>query len=246
MPEISFPVDGGTGRGYLAVPPGGSAGPEDLGGAAEPGPWPGVVVIHEAFGLNDDIRAKADQFAAHGYLALAPDLFGGRSWIRCISGAIRQLRARSGPAFTLLEAARGFLAAQADCTGKTGVIGFCLGGGFALLCAPSGGFAAAAVNYGEVPRDAEGALQGACPVVGSYGARDPMGTKHPDRLERALTVLEIPHDVKVYPDTGHRFMTKASGAAAVLARFARMPYQESDAADAWRRIFAFFGEHLGA
>ena len=59
MPEISFPVDGGTGRGYLAVPPGGSAGPEDLGGAAEPGPWPGVVVIHEAFGLNDDIRAKA-------------------------------------------------------------------------------------------------------------------------------------------------------------------------------------------
>ena len=110
-----------------------------------------MVVIHEAFGLNDDVRAKADQFAAHGYLALAPDLYDGRPWIRCVLGAFRQLRAGSGPAFTVLEAARGFLAAQADCTGKTGVIGFCMGGAFALLCAPCGGFAAASVNYGEVP-----------------------------------------------------------------------------------------------
>ena len=202
------------------------------------------MVIHEAFGLNDDIRAKADQFAAHGYLALAPDLFDGRSWIRCLRGAFRQLRAGSGPAFTALEAARSFLAARDDCTGKAGVVGFCMGGGFALLCAPSGGFAAASVNYGEVPQDAESALRGACPIVGSYGARDPMGTKHPERLRRALTALEIPHDVKVYPGSGHRFLTEASGAGAVLARFARMTYQEADAADAWQRIYGFFGEHL--
>jgi carboxymethylenebutenolidase len=255
MPEISFPVAGGTGRGYLAVPPAGSAkpedpagsaGPEGPGGAAEPGPWPGVVVIHEAFGLNDDIRAKANQFAAHGYLALAPDLYDGKPWVRCVLGAFRQIRAGSGPAFTALEAARGFLAAQADCTGRTGVIGFCMGGAFALLCAPSGGFAAAAANYGEVPKDAESALHGACPVVASYGARDLMGPGPPERLRRALTALEVPHDVKVYPDSGHRFMTEASGAAAVLARFTRMDYRESDAADAWQRIYAFFGEHLSA
>jgi carboxymethylenebutenolidase len=245
MPEISFPVDGGTGRGYLAVPAG-SAGPEGAGGAAKPGPWPGVVVIHEAFGLNDDIRAKADQFAARGYLALAPDLYGGRPWLRCVLGAVRQLRAGSGPAFTALEAARGFLATQADCTGKVGVIGFCMGGAFALLCAPSGSFAAASANYGEVPQDAESALRGACPIVGSYGARDPMGTKHPERLQRALTVLEIPQDVKVYPSSGHRFMTEGSGPGAMLAKFTRMTYQEADAADAWQRIYAFFGEHLGA
>jgi carboxymethylenebutenolidase len=256
MPDISYPVGDGTGRGYLAVPL--AAGPEgpgasvEPGGAGEPGgadrpaPWPGVVVIHEAFGLNDDIRAKADQLAAHGYLALAPDLFGGKSWIRCIVGAIRQVRARSGPAFTNLEAARGFLAARDDCTGKVGVIGFCIGGGFALLCAPSGGFAVASVNYGEVPQDAESALQGACPIVGSYGAKDAMGTKHPERLRRALTVLEVPHDVRVYSGSGHRFMTETSGAGAVLARFTRMGYQEADAADAWQRIYGFFGEHLGA
>jgi carboxymethylenebutenolidase len=246
MPEISFPVAGGTGRGYLAEPPGGSAGPEGPGGAAQPGPWPGVVVIHEAFGLNDDIKAKADQFAAHGYLALAPDLYDGKPWMRCVRGAFRQLRAGSGPVFTALEAARSFLAARDDGTGQTGVIGFCMGGAFALLCAPSGDFAAAAANYGEVPRDAESALRGACPIVGSYGARDPMGTRHPERLRSALTALQVPHDVKVYPDSGHRFMTEASGAGAVLARFARMAYQEPDAADAWQRIYAFFGEHLSA
>jgi carboxymethylenebutenolidase len=204
------------------------------------------VVVHEAFGLNDDIRRKADQFAAHGYLALAPDLYNGKSWIRCVRGAFRQLRAQSGPAFETLDAARGFLAARDDCTGRTGVIGFCMGGGFALLCAPREGFAVASVNYGEVPRDAEGALAGACPLIGSYGGRDMMGTSHPERLQRALTVLEIPHDVKVYPGAGHHFMTESAGAGAVLTKMTRMSYQRADAADAWQRIFAFFGEHLAA
>ncbi|HEV2241189.1 MAG TPA: dienelactone hydrolase family protein [Streptosporangiaceae bacterium] len=235
MPDISYPMVGGSGRGYLAVPSPGSAGP---------GPWPGVVVIHEAFGLNADIREKADQLAARGYLALAPDLYGGRYWIRCVRAAFRQLQARSGPAFAALEAARGMLAARDDCTGKTGVIGFCMGGAFALLCAPRDGFAAASVNYGLVPKDAASVLRGACPVVASYGAKDVGGTTMPERLRRALTALETPHDVKVYPGSGHRFMSEASGVGAVAARFARMSYHEGDAHDAWQRIYAFFGEHL--
>jgi carboxymethylenebutenolidase len=203
MPDISYPVGGGSAQGYLAVPSNGSA---------EPGPRAGVVVIHEAFGLNADIRHKADQFAARGYLALAPDLLDGRSWIRCVLGAFRQIQARSGPAFSALEAARDFLAARADCTGK--------------------------------PGDPQTVLQGACPIVASYGGRDLMGSRPPERLERALTALQVPHDVKVYPDSGHRFLTETSGSAAVLAKFARMSYNERDADDAWRRIFAFFGEHL--
>lgn len=71
-----------------------------------------------------------------------------------------------------------------------------------------------------------------------------MGTQHPERLERALTVLEVPHDVQVYPDAGHRFMTESSGAGAVLARIGKMSYHPQDAADAWQRILAFFGTHL--
>jgi carboxymethylenebutenolidase len=234
MPDITFPVADSVWPGYLAVPV----------SPALPGPWPGVVVIHEAFGLNDDIRAKADEFAARGYLALAPDLFDGRSWIRCIRSAFLQLRSGAGPAFAALDAARSFLAARPDCTGKTGVIGFCLGGGFALLCAPRPGFDAAAVNYGDVPKDAERVLAGACPVVASFGGRDPMGTQHPERLGRALSALDIPHDIRVYPAAGHRFMTEATGPSAVFARIARMPYRAEDAADAWERIFGFFGAYL--
>lgn len=74
----------GSTAAYLAVPHGSS------------GPWPGVVAIHEAFGLNDDIRAHADRLAALGYLALAPDLLEGRFWMRCVRSMFRQIAAGSG------------------------------------------------------------------------------------------------------------------------------------------------------
>jgi carboxymethylenebutenolidase len=232
MPDMSYPVPDGTAAGYLAVPAGA-------------GPWPGVVVIHEVFGLNADVREKADDLAAHGYLALAPDVFGGKPWIRCVRSAFQQIKAGKGPAFVVLDAARDYLAGRADCTGRTGVIGFCMGGGFALMCAPRPGFAVAAVNYGEVPRDAETMLAGACPIVGSYGGRDRgIKTDQPERLQRALTVLEIPHDIEVYPGSGHRFMSQQSGAGAVFAKAAGMSYQPHDAQDAWERIYAFFGTYL--
>lgn len=233
MADITIQAGGRSLPGYLAIPGG------------EGGRWPGVVVIHEVFGLNGDIRGKADELAAHGYLALAPDLFDGKPWFTCVRNAFRQLRAKSGPAFAVLDAAREHLAARPDCTGRVGVIGFCLGGGFALLCAPRPGFDVASVNYGDVPADAQTALAGACPVVGSFGGRDPMGTKPPERLQRALTVLDVPHDIHVYPASGHRFMSQASGAGAALAKIARMSYSEQDAADSWNRIYAYFDRYLG-
>jgi len=217
---------------YLAVP------------VSSAGPWPGVVVIHEAFGLNADIRAHADRLAALGYLALAPDLYEGRSWLRCIRAMIGQLHAGAGPAFDTLDACRAWLAGRADCTGRTGVIGFCLGGGFALLCAPRGEYSAAAVNYGEVPADAEAVLAGSCPVIGNYGGRDLMGTSHPERLDAALTELGVPHDVKVYPEAGHSFMSPKPAAMAPVTALARLKYDKAAAEDAWQRIFAFFGQYL--
>ncbi len=228
MPDVAV----GETAAYLAVPVGSL------------GPWPGVVVIHEAFGLNADIRGHADRLAALGYLALAPDLNGGKSWLRCIRSMITQLRAGSGPAFDALDACRGWLAERADCTGKTGVIGFCLGGGFALLCAPRGQYAAASVNYGQVPSDAETVLAGSCPIVASYGGRDAMGTAPPKRLEAALTELGVPHDVKVYPAAGHSFMSPKPASLAPLVALARLNYDKEAAEEAWQRIFAFFGTHL--
>ena len=227
MPDVTV----GTTAAYLAVP-------------VTPGPWPGVVAIHEAFGLNADIRAHADRLAALGYLALAPDLLAGKFWMRCVRSMFRQIAAGSGPAFEVLDACRGWLAERPDCTGKTGVIGFCMGGGFALMCAPRDGYSAAAVNYGVVPRDAEDALAGSCPVVGSYGARDTMGVSHPERLEAALTALEVPHDVKVYPAAGHGFMDSRPAVLAPLLALARLQYDKGAAEDAWQRIFAFFGQYL--
>jgi carboxymethylenebutenolidase len=234
--DISIVVRDRTFPAYLAEP---AAGP------AQPTGRPGVVVIHEIFGVNDDVKHKADEMAAHGYLALAPDLYGGKSWTGCVRQAMVQLRSGAGPMFEALDATRNALADRPDCNGKVGVIGFCLGGGFALLCAPRPGFDVAAVNYGDVPKDAEAALAGSCPIVGSFGGRDAMGTKPPERLQRALVVLDVKHDVKVYPNSGHRFMSKASGAGAVLAKVMRMPYNEQDAADAWQRIYAFFDAELG-
>src|ERR1700741_5652669 len=169
MPDVTV----GSAAAYLAVP------------ASSPGAWPRVVVIHEVFGLHADLRGHADRLAALGYLALAPDLLDGKFWVRCIPSMFRQLRAGSGPAFEVLDECRGWLAARPDCTGKTGVIGFCMGGGFALLCAPRGEYSAAAVNYGMVPADAEAALTGSCPVIGSYGGRDSMGGSPPPRVAGA-------------------------------------------------------------
>jgi len=203
-----------------------------------------VVVIHESWGLNGDIRTHADRVAAQGYLALAPDLYRGKSFVRCLRDMFRQLHAGSGPAFDTIDAARAALAARPDATGKVGVLGFCMGGGFALLCAPRGDFSAASVNYGEVPDDAERVLAGSCPIVASYGARDPMGAAPPRRLDEALTALNVPHEVKVYPGAGHSFMSTKPAAITPLARLARLDYKPEAAEDSWQRIFAFFGQHL--
>ena len=153
MPDLTSSGDGGMLLGHLAVPGG-------AGTVPPPERWPGVVVIHEALGLTESIRQQTDRLASRGYLAFAPDLYGGKSWVRCLRGAIQQLRAKSGPAFTAIEGARAWLASRPDCSGTTGVIGFCMGGGFALLCAPRDGFAAVSTNYGEVPADAEVSLEG--------------------------------------------------------------------------------------
>ena len=247
MAQITLETPNGPLPAYLAWPEGGG---KDGGGTGVGGPWPGVVVVQDALGMSDDLRSQADRLAANGYLALAPDLYGrGGRKFSCMRSAFSQLRARSGPAFEDIEAARRQLVATPGCTGRTGVIGFCMGGGFALLAAAKYDFNAASVNYGEVPEDAADLLTGRCPVVASYGGRDKPFKKMPGRLEAALTECGLPHDVKTYPDSGHGFMNQGTGPMYAIAKVlsgttARLGYQHDSAEDSWQRILAFFDEHV--
>lgn len=207
------------------------------------GPWPGVVVVHDALGLSDDARAIAARFATAGYLALVPNLYARGGFLRCVRSVFSQLRNGSGQAFDDLEAARAFLAGRPDCTGAVGVGGFCMGGGFALLMAPRG-FQASAPYYGEVPSDPS-VLDGACPVVASFGGRDRVLRGAAEKLEGMLTTLDVAHDVKEYPDAGHAFANRMSlGPFAPLARVAGVGYHHESSEDAWRRVLTFFAEHL--
>jgi carboxymethylenebutenolidase len=219
--------------------------PDYLAAPEGSGPHPGVVVLHEAYGLDDDIRAKADRFASRGYLALAPDLFDDGPMFKCLVAAFRALGTGKGKAFDEIEAARKQLADRPDCTGKVGVIGFCMGGGFALLSAPRFDFAASSVNYGILPRNLTETLEGSCPIVASYGKKDLGLRGAAAKLESALDTLGVPHDVKEYPDANHSFLNHhAGGVSGLMARVSGMMYHGPSAVDAWQRIDAFFDEHV--
>ena len=161
--------------------------------------------------------------------------------MRAVFGALLK---GEGKAFDDIDAVRRWLLSREECNGKVGVIGFCMGGGFALLLAPGHGFSASSVNYGSAPKDADSLLAGACPIVASYGAKDRTQRGAADRLERALTLNGVEHDVKEYPDAGHSFLNDHQSVVFKMLKVVGIGYHDPSAQDARRRIAAFFDGHL--
>jgi carboxymethylenebutenolidase len=233
--EIVFPSsDGKPLPGVLTVPDGAD------------GPLPALLMIYEIFGMSDEMRRVARDLTAEGYVVLIPDLFA-RGPVRplCVASTMRAMVRGTGPALDDLESARRWLAARPEVDGtRIGAIGFCMGGGFALLLARTGLYKVSAPFYGGKGVD----LPQSCPVVASFGGRDVSTRGVPEKITADLEALGVPHDVKVYPDAGHSFFSRTPG---LLGKtISHLPihaeYHEASAQDAHRRIVAFFRTHLDA
>ncbi len=216
-------------RGVLGVPKGA-------------GPWPAVVVLHEVFGVDVEMRKQVAHLASLGYLALMPDLYSDGGARRCLVATMRAMRSGTGRAYADIESARRWLAARADVAGAIGVVGFCMGGGFALMTASSG-FGAAAANYGMLPQRPDVAFADACPVVGSYGGRDRSLKGAAASLAETLDSRSVTNDIKEYSEANHTFMNEGVAGPTWFRPLARVVGYGPDpdaAADAWRRIDEFF------
>lgn len=212
--------------GYLAVPEGG-------------GPFPALILIHEWNGLTDRVRQMADAFAGQGYVALAADVYRGRTGTtRDENGALMQ-EAHGNPAALIanLDAAQRYLRQRPDVTGKVGVMGWCFGGGVALSYALGGEqHDATAIFYGSLVEDPAELARLHHPVYGTFAAMDQgIPAAQVERFAAALDSLGIDNDIHVYDAVGHGFWLRVDEDRAA---------REAPATDAWNRLMRFLGRVL--
>jgi carboxymethylenebutenolidase len=196
---------------------------------------PGVIVIHEIYGLNDNIREIATRFAGEGFSALAVDLFANRSRAYCMMQAFHGMlfKPLDNPLLADLQSTVAFFRGLPGVDShRIGVVGFCMGGGYALQMAITvDGLKAASVFYGTNPRPLD-AVARSCPIVGSYPDRD-FTAQHARALDAALTRHHVTHDIEVYENTRHSFFGRQ-----------RTPFEVDASRDAWERMLAFFRSHI--
>src|SRR5579863_6250492 len=201
------------------------------------GPFPGIVVVHEYWGLNDWVKEQASKLADQGYAALAIDLYRGKvattpDEAHQIMRGVPEDRAKRD-----LHAAVEFLKSQPNVEkDRIGAIGWCMGGGYALdVALQEPDLAALVINYGHLATDPETLKKINAPILGLFGGQDKGIT--PDdvhKFEQQLRQLGKQVEIKIYDDAGHAFENPNN----------KEGYRAADAADAWKRTVNFLAMTL--
>lgn len=219
-------VDGAPVTGYLAAPKTGAA------------DAPTLIVIHEWWGLNPQIKSMTRQLAAEGYVALAVDLYQGATPATTHEGAkALMMKAMANPerAHANLRQATAFLQKQSS-SDALGVIGWCFGGAWSLQTALKQPDAvdAAVIYYGRLVTDPDALKPINAPILGVFGAEDKgIPVDQVRAFEASLKKLGKPHAIHVYPGADHAF-ANPSGTR----------YNAAAAEDAWAKTRAFLSQHL--
>jgi len=213
---------------------------------------PVVLVIHEIFGMSDWVRAVADQLAAEGFIAVAPDFLSGKAPNGGGTDAFPEGKAREAvgqlkgdEVVAALDAAREWALNQPSAAAKTGSIGFCWGGGMSFLYATrQPQLNAAIVYYGTAPRDPAAEkfapdktalAKIACPVLGCYGGDDARVTATVDPTKAAMSELGKSYSPHVFEGAGHGFLRQQSGKDGA---------NQKAADQAWAETVAFLKKNL--
>lgn len=196
--NVSFPSAQDTAYGYLCLPP------EKKG--------PGLIVIQEWWGLTDHIANMTDRFASEGFVSLAPDLYGGPTTHDSSEANEMMQNLPVEVGVKRLKGAIDFLLSQDSVTSKTiGVVGFCMGGGFAILLSNEAGsqVGATVAFYGLFTSPTPPPLHGIkSPILGHFGDQDSYASveKAKDIQQQIMDQSGIRMDLQIYPGAGHAFM----------------------------------------
>ncbi len=226
----------------LTLPKYGSAPETPAFAAISEAPRRGVVIIHEIFGRQPEIDRVVRRFAAAGYAAVAPDLFH-RGKARCLQDTFAAMKTGEGIAVDQARGARAWLVKEYGLEEKhVALIGFCFGGGFALLAGR--GWGAVSTNYGLIPSPT--AMRGIGPVIGCYGGRDRIFAAAPGKLKKNLGLVGVTPEVHLYENAGHSFLTDGSHPVAEACSLGLFGLGDTPAEreDGWSKIFGFFERHL--
>ena len=201
------------------------------------GPWPGLIVIQEWWGLTEHIMSVADRFSSAGYFTFAPDLYHGEIAPFGDSEKATALVQKYGPTgLADLQNVFDTFTKNTDCSGKVGSVGFCFGGRMSLALGISRPVDAVCTFYGGGMQqlfDQLGSLK--APVLGLFGDSDksiPVGTI--DEFDKLLGKIGVPHEVIVYPNSGHAFFRDNDPNS----------YRPEAAKDAWERVTKFLAKNL--